>query len=265
MLAEQHNLLPENHFSGRPGRTTTDAVHVLAHRVKDAWRVGKVVSAVLLDISQAFPTVCHERLLDNMRKRRIPENIVSFVASFLAGQATYLQFADFESGALSIPTGVPQGSLLSPILYLFSSADLLEITNDRGCTAFSGGYIDGTMIVAVSESIESNIEILLQLMSCCLDWSARHACQFNVKKFQLIHFTKNYNHEAATTLGLEINGTTIEPQRTVKYLGILIDSKLHWKEQAEAAVAKATVAASCDVGRSIRENRAVDNGPPRLV
>ncbi|KZV79510.1 hypothetical protein EXIGLDRAFT_585415, partial [Exidia glandulosa HHB12029] len=126
------------------------------------------------------------------------------------------------------------------ILYLFYSADLLEITRDMGKKAFAGGYIDDTMLVAVSDSVESNLDILAQLTPRCLAWSARHACQFDVKKFQLIHFTKNPRHEEAAKQGLDIAGVTIEPEKAVKYLGILIDSKLRWKEHAEAAVAKAT-------------------------
>jgi hypothetical protein len=69
LLAERFNLLPANHFGGRPNRCTTDALLYLVQRVKDAWQRGNVISVLLLDISQAFPTVSHERLLHNLQKR----------------------------------------------------------------------------------------------------------------------------------------------------------------------------------------------------
>lgn len=58
-LAEVHNLLPANHFGGRPGRNTTDALLYLTQRIKDAWQRKKAVSTLFLNITQAFPTVSH--------------------------------------------------------------------------------------------------------------------------------------------------------------------------------------------------------------
>lgn len=54
-LAELHQLLPKTHFGGRPGRLTTDAIHYLVQRIKEAWRKGKVVSVLFLDVEEAFP------------------------------------------------------------------------------------------------------------------------------------------------------------------------------------------------------------------
>lgn len=109
---------PDHACGGRPGRTTTDALLYLVHRIKAAWRRGKIVSVVFKDISQAFPSVNHARLLHNLRKRGVPENLVRWIESFSRDRCTQLRFDDFESGAIPASTGVPQGSPLSPILYL---------------------------------------------------------------------------------------------------------------------------------------------------
>ncbi len=77
LLTKQHGLLPPNHFSGRPGRTTTNAILYLVQRIKDTWRGKEVVSVLFLDISQAFPFVSHTKLLHNLKKRSIPQNLVS--------------------------------------------------------------------------------------------------------------------------------------------------------------------------------------------
>ena len=61
MLAEQNDLLPANHFGGWPNQSTTDALLYLVQCIKDAWRRGNMVSVLLLNISQAFPTVSHEQ------------------------------------------------------------------------------------------------------------------------------------------------------------------------------------------------------------
>ncbi|CDO75949.1 hypothetical protein BN946_scf184810.g3 [Trametes cinnabarina] len=124
-LAEMHGLLPANHFGGRAGRTTTDAVLFLTQRVKDAWRKGHVATVLFLDITSAFPSVNHARLLHNLRKRQVPEDLVLWIQDFLSDRCTQVKFDDFTSEPLHASSGLPQGSPLSPILYLFYSADLL--------------------------------------------------------------------------------------------------------------------------------------------
>jgi len=62
-LAEKHAMLPAGQFGGRPGRSTTDAIHLLTHTIKDAWRSGKVTVALFLDVQGAFPNTVKERLI----------------------------------------------------------------------------------------------------------------------------------------------------------------------------------------------------------
>jgi len=70
-ITKKHQLLPANHFGGHPGRTTTDAMHLLTNKIKVAWRAGKVTSVLFLDIEGAFPNANPEKLVHNLRKRRV--------------------------------------------------------------------------------------------------------------------------------------------------------------------------------------------------
>ena len=67
-VTEKHQLLPANHFGGRPGHMTTDTMHLLANMIKASWRVGKVTSALFLDIKGAFPNAVPLRLEHNLHK-----------------------------------------------------------------------------------------------------------------------------------------------------------------------------------------------------
>jgi hypothetical protein len=62
-LAKNHQLLPKTHFGGRPGRTTTDAIHYLVQKVEEAWRKGKVASILFLNIEGPFPSAVTDRLI----------------------------------------------------------------------------------------------------------------------------------------------------------------------------------------------------------
>jgi hypothetical protein len=112
-FAEANGLLSPNQFSGRPSRCTVDALLLLTQRIKDAWRVGKVASALLMDISQAFPSVSHDHLIHRLKSKRVPDQIVNLIRSFLSERSTMLLFDDYKSAPCAVPNGLPQGSLIS--------------------------------------------------------------------------------------------------------------------------------------------------------
>ena len=142
-----------------------------------------MTSVLYLDISSAFPSVNHRRLLHNLRKRSVPKPIVRWIADFLRDRRTQLKFDDFTSDPLLADCGLPQGSPLSPILYLFYSADLLELFDSKDCCRLSLGYIDDTVITVTSTDIATNVRILSEIVPLLLNWSHRHACHFNIGKF----------------------------------------------------------------------------------
>ena len=87
---ETHQLLPAHHFGGRPGHTTADAVHLLVHKIKDAWRKRQVTTVLFLDIEGAFLNAVTSRLLHSMRKRRLPEKLIAFAGLMLENRCTTL-------------------------------------------------------------------------------------------------------------------------------------------------------------------------------
>lgn len=80
---ETHQLLLAHHFSRRPGRTTTDTIHLLIHKMKDSWRKHQVAAVLFLDIEGAFPNAVTEKLLHSMRKRELPEALTRFAGLML--------------------------------------------------------------------------------------------------------------------------------------------------------------------------------------
>jgi Reverse transcriptase (RNA-dependent DNA polymerase) len=105
-LAEKHQLLPTNHFSSRPGRTTTNMLHLLTHKIKGAWQVGKVVVVLFLDIKGAFPNAVPRRLIHNLRKRGLPRKYVDFIRGMLHDRVTTLRFDSYTSNPIEIDNGI---------------------------------------------------------------------------------------------------------------------------------------------------------------
>lgn len=143
---EAYNLLPESHIRGRKSRSTEHAIHYILETIHEAWDEGKVASLLLLDVSGAYDNVSHHRLLHNLKKRRLDTPMVELIRSFLTSRTTTLSFDGYESAPYATNTGIPQGSPLSPILYLFYNADLIEACNTEPNTK-ALGYVDDVGIV----------------------------------------------------------------------------------------------------------------------
>lgn len=106
-LTETYELLPSNHFGGRPCRSTEDAMMLLMENIYDTWGDQKVMSALFMDVAGAFNNVVHQRLIHDLRKRRIPETITRWIASSLLDRSTRICFNGIES-----ETSLPQQGYL---------------------------------------------------------------------------------------------------------------------------------------------------------
>ena len=228
-LAEEHSMLPVTQMGARKGRSTESALELLTEQVHTVWGQGadKVATLLSMDVAGAFNTVSHERLISNLRKRRIPEWMTKWVASFLKDRVTTLAIHGEISSQFKVQTGIPQGSPLSPILYLFYNADLLEITNRAGVAASSLGFVDDVNILAYGKSTEGNCRTLENMHEKCMKWASRHGSVFAPTKYELIHLSrrpKKFNMQA--TLTIETNAVTPKPD--IRILGLQIDTKLRW-------------------------------------
>ena len=227
-LAEDHQLLPSAQMGARPGRSVETALELLVGQIHEVWDTGKNIASMLsLDISGAFDTVNATRLLDVLRQRHIPMWIVRWVKAFMTDRKTTLVVQGEESANLQVNAGVPQGSPLSPILFLFYNAELLEICNASGIRTSGIGFMDDVNMLAYGSSTEGNCRQLERTHRKCIAWSKRFGLQFAPQKYELVHFTRRRNaFNLAATVDLE--GLTIEPTPNARVLGVWLDTKLNW-------------------------------------
>ena len=241
--SEKYQLIPAHHFGGRPGRTTTDAVHLLLHKIKNSWRQGNVSSVLFLDVEGAFPNAVPARLIHNLRKRGIPRRYTNFIAGMLEGRVTSLKFDDHVSDAINIDNSIGQGDPLSMILYQFYNADILEVPNQVNEAAIA--YVDDALILATAKDFATTHQMLSDMMTReggIYDWSKTHNSPLEHSKLALIDFAHRNNNKVRPILSLP--NTTITPTNSAKYLGIIIDQHLNWKAQHAHAIEKGSKWAS---------------------
>lgn len=150
------------------------------------------------------------------------------MGSFLTDCRTTLAINQKAIDFFAVSAGIPQGSLISPILYLYYNADLLEICERPGTTTSALSFIDDVNILAYGTSTEENLKTLERVHTQCEAWACRHGSTFTPKKYELTHLAQNsgrFDMAATITIG----GETKTPKADIRMLGIQIDTKLRWK------------------------------------
>lgn len=237
-ILEAYNLLPPTHFGGRPGRSTEDSLLLLENTIRHAWRQHKVVSALFLDIEGAFPNAVTDRLIHNMKMRRLPKEIVDFTSRLLRGRKTKMRFDDFESDWMDIRNGIGQGDPLSMILYVIYSSDLVDIA--KGKNELTLAFVDDTALIAIGKTFTDTHSTLADMMERgdgAYEWSHKHNSRFETSKFALMDFTRSRTKERPT---MTLRGANINPSPAHRFLGIILDQELRWKQHAAFAIAKGT-------------------------
>lgn len=148
-------------MGGRRLRSYEHGIHYLLERIYQAWNSDKVATLLLLDVSGAYDRVSHKRLLHNLKKRSIDPAVINWIESFLTDRTTTLKTSEYATPRTRIATGIPQGSPLSPILYLFYNSDLIEdYIKRKDLDTVTTGFIDDVGLLTVGDSTEDNCNAL---------------------------------------------------------------------------------------------------------
>jgi retron-type reverse transcriptase len=145
-------------MGARKERSTMSAIGLLTSCVQTAWRAkpGSVVSMLSLDLAGAFDNVPHNKLLEILHRKRLPEWIIRAIAYFIQDRRTRITYTGFESDWIRTETGIPQGSPLSPILFLFFISELLEKFQDPKSDILGFGFVDDINLITWDKSAEEN-------------------------------------------------------------------------------------------------------------
>ena len=211
---ESFDLLSYSQSSFRPGHFTQD---LLLH-VTDSWRKSidsrETAGAVLLDLSKVFDCVDHTILLTKLAHYRIRDSALSWFQSYLGGRVQCIRLGKEVSDLGKVTCGVPQASILGPILF-----DLPQIDLPPQC--HMSIYADDVMIYTSSPSLEdlqSRLQISLHSIN---QWALYNKMVIN--KYAVWITSKAIR---SRSLNLSLNGTPISYVQSAKYLGLLIDSQL---------------------------------------
>jgi len=221
---ETYGLLPSNHFGARKQRSAEQALLLLQERVFTAWRSKKLVSLVSFDVKGAYNGVYKDRLLQRLAARGIPSDLVKCIGAFCSERTATIVVNGqvFEVRELE-QAGLPQGSPLSPILFLFFNADLVQqLEQNGGAIAFVDDYTAWWVGTIAAE----NIGRLNAVIQGATAWESRSGASFEGDKTAFIHFTRNSRQPADEPT--RVQREEVRPTASVTILGLILDSRLRY-------------------------------------
>jgi hypothetical protein len=218
-------LLPELQSAYRPRHSTETAVLKVLMDILRAVDAGDLAALTLLDLSAAFDTVDHRTLL---RRLDISYGIRGWVlmwfTSYLGERRQFVRCGASKSDIKPVNFGVPQGSVLGPILFLLYTADLLRLIEQHGLHPHL--YADDTQIYGACAP--SATHQLLQQISACADdvaqWMRSNRLQLNTAKTEVLWCASNRRQHQIPQLPVRIGDDDVVPVSSVRDLGIFLDS-----------------------------------------
>jgi hypothetical protein len=203
-------------------------LHTILQQVDD----GKCVQAVALDFSKAFDKVCHSLLIKKLRVYNIPSLILEWIKSFLHNRQQRVIVDGVLSELVRVTSGVPQGSVLGPFLFLVYINDIGD-----SISSHIKLFADDTLMFSSLENYNSVLSFQNDL-SKLESWAHQWKMEFNPSKCSLIFFGKT--PVDLTEINYNFCNTTINAEETVKYLGIYINNNLKWEKHINSIITKAT-------------------------
>ena len=229
--AEKHEFLLKSQFESRQKVFIEHALHFITKKIYTAWVNDEIVIMLLLNVTKVYDNVCHFRLFHNLKKRRIKDNSLRWIISFLSKKYIILKLVDYITDRIKIKIELSQNFLISFIFYLFYNVELFETCIDKSLKTATSNFVNDVAIMTIDSTETDNLEALRESHEKTIKWTKTHESIFAPAKYQLIHFRKNILVDLELSLRLANHFVNFE--KKCKYLRIIMNSRLQWQNHLQ--------------------------------
>lgn len=226
-LNEGHTPLHSMQFGFRSNHSTETANCYLLQNMKSKLDGGGVIGAVFLDLKQAFDTVNHEVLLSKLTLFNFSVEAIKWMTYYLANRKQSVRLGNSQSVYQNCNIGVPQGSILGPILFSLYINDLPLV-----CSSVSiQMYADDTVLYVHGKNKQQAANILTEVLVHVSDWLSNSYLHLNISKTVCMYFSQKPT--VIPHPDVFVKGEKLKVVSDFKYLGIILDSQLTFQKHAK--------------------------------
>ncbi len=232
---DNHNILPNNQFGFRKKHSASHGITHLNEQVVKNLEAKKISAILFIDLKSAFDTVNHDILLKKLDHYGIRDNILSLIQSYLTNRKQYVKNGEIESSLLDVVCGVPQGSVLGPLLFILYISDIVNCSNFE-CFLFAddaGLLLADKNKNALKKQVNKEVKLLHE-------WLITNKLTLNLTKtnYMLTANANKLTQKDRKKFRITIGKYTIHEVEQSKYLGVMLDNKLTWSDHIEHLITK---------------------------
>lgn len=240
---EDHSIISDRQYGFRKRRSTADLLAYVTHLWATSLDKFGESTAVALDISKAFDRVWHPALLAKLCSYGVHPSVVTWITDFLCNRSIAVRVDGFTSETHLINAGVPQGCVLSPLLFLLFINDLLGTANIHSFAddstlhsslQYNSPASSSRSLTADRHSCNDSLTESLQNI---ITWGNHNRVAFNENKTQVIRLSLKREKD---TTQLAMAGRSLENENSISVLGVTISSDLSWTGHVRDVAKKAS-------------------------
>ena len=233
----KHNLLYKYQFGFKKGNSTNMALILLVDKISEAIQKGEYVLGVFLDFSKAFDTINHNILCRKLECYGIRGMALQWISSYLSDRSQFVIYDNVKSPEKHITCGVPQGSILGPLLFLLYVNDIVNVST----LLFPMLFADDTNVFLNGKDIDELSVTMNEELEKLYIWLKANKLSLNVNKTYYMVFRSVKKKVFQPLIQLMINGQVISQVDNTKFLGVILDINLNWSShinQIRSKIAK---------------------------